>query len=152
MSVWSKARTRAGALTLLAGVLTVGGTAGVVAAVSPASDQQPAGTVYVAPTSSTPAATTGDATPAPVVTTEPVPPAPKTTDSSAPVASAATVQSVTTPERQAATIPAPQTNADGSLPEGWKPPANPGEPPVAPVPVITPEPLPGEAGYVAPTR
>jgi hypothetical protein len=63
------------------------------------------------------------------------------------------VNSVTTPEQQAAAIvPAPQTNADGSLPEGWKPPANPGEPPVAPVPVITAEPLPGETGYIPPTR
>lgn len=152
--MWNKVRTRVGALTLLAGVLTIGGTAGVVAAASPASDQQPAGTVFVVP-SDAPAATTTDApvVEVPAVAT-PAPVAPPVAE-----APATTVNTVTEPTSQAPAAPVVAdresigtTGANGNYTPA-PPRVNPGEPPVGNLGSsggggVTP--LEGEPGYTGP--
>jgi hypothetical protein len=134
--IWSRGRGRGYGVTALLAVLTFGSVTTAADVVRSASDQQPAGTVFVTPPD-TPAATTTDA---------PAPPTPV-------VASAPQAVGTQPPSVQSVTEPAPEPGPTAPAPEP-PPPATPYDPaapwtdsagvtyvPAVPVPM---EPLPGE--------
>lgn len=148
--IWGQGRARGYGITALMAVMVFGASVTVRDALTqPASDQQPAGSVYVAPTDA-PVATTSEA-PAPAADVPAaVPPAPVT----APVADApaATVETMTAPEPQPATDGVGATGDDGYYTPA-PPRQQPGEPPAAPNFGSTGPlggggtPMPGEPGY-----
>lgn len=86
--------------------------------------------------------TTPEETTAPAAPTAEAPPS-----SEAPALVVEPAPVVTEPAPAPKTNPAPQLNPDGSLPEGWLPPSNPGGPPTAPMSSPPPAPcMPGEGG------
>lgn len=132
-------RTKVGMAAIGGALLLTGVGFGANAAISSPGANQVSDSSTV---ETSPAPESTDAPTQPAVAPEAVPPAD----------SPASVEDVTTPDEAAPapeTIPAPQVNPDGSLPDGWLPPQNPGEPPVAPDPGSVPaEKKPGEPGYV----
>lgn len=133
------ARTHLGLAAIGTAVLIGGGVATAAVVVTPAASTED---VYEAPATETePAATTEVPVmeaPAPVVELAPEPPAPVV---------APPVQEVPAAEPRSATVEPVSPQTDEPLPEGWTPPANPGEParaPEAPLPLAPC--LPGETG------
>lgn len=142
-----KTRTPLGVAVIAASLLAVGGTATAAVVTAGPDTSEVADVTTTVPTEpATPTAEVADPT-----TTAMTAPAAVDSPAAVPAADtpATTVSSVTEPTSAPAgeTIPAPQVNPDGSLPGGWLPPQNPGEPPVAPYTPPTVEPLPGEPGY-----